>query len=75
MTFLIITWYLYRGKMEGRKLGKYHIERFIGQGSMGAVYKARDLVKEEDVAIKIVESKGWKKDKKVQHFSYSITHI
>jgi len=54
--------------MEGKRLGKYHIEKFIGRGSMGAVYKARDLVKEEDVAIKIVESKGWKKDKKVQHF-------
>ena len=34
--------------------GKYHLERLIGKGGMGAVYQARDLRLNRNVAIKIL---------------------
>jgi serine/threonine protein kinase len=38
----------------GRVLGHYHITSKIGEGGMGAVYRARDEVLHRDVAIKVV---------------------
>ena len=40
--------------MIGRVLGHYHITSKIGEGGMGAVYRARDEVLHRDVAIKVV---------------------
>jgi serine/threonine protein kinase len=34
--------------------GKYRLDKLLGAGGMGAVYKARDLTQERDVAIKIL---------------------
>ena len=39
---------------EPTRLGKYEIERVIGKGAMGIVYKARDPHIERSVAIKTV---------------------
>ena len=38
----------------GDCLGKYHIERILGQGAMGTVYLANDPVIERSVAIKVL---------------------
>jgi serine/threonine-protein kinase len=40
--------------MEGKILGNYQILRRIGEGGMGAVYLARDVGLERDVAVKII---------------------
>jgi tRNA A-37 threonylcarbamoyl transferase component Bud32 len=37
-------------------LGRYSIESVLGDGGMGRVYAARDQLKEEDVAIKVLRS-------------------
>jgi hypothetical protein len=37
-------------------LGRYSIESVLGDGGMGCVYAARDQLKEEDVAIKVLRS-------------------
>ena len=34
--------------------GKYRVERVIGQGGMGTVGRARHMVLEQDVAIKVL---------------------
>lgn len=36
--------------------GKYRIDRIIGRGGMGAVYRARDMRLDRDVAIKVILS-------------------
>lgn len=38
----------------GTKLGDYEVQRLIGSGGMGEVYRARDLVLRRDVAIKVL---------------------
>ena len=38
----------------GRNLGRYHIERLIGQGAMGVVFQARDPDLDRVVAVKIL---------------------
>ena len=42
--------------VEGRQLGQYIVEREIGRGSMGAVYRARHLTEQQPVAIKVLLS-------------------
>lgn len=37
-------------------LGRYSIESVLGDGGMGCVYSARDRLKDEDVAIKVLRS-------------------
>jgi serine/threonine-protein kinase len=38
----------------GKKLGPFHVERQLGSGAMGAVYRARDERDGEPVAVKII---------------------
>jgi eukaryotic-like serine/threonine-protein kinase len=40
----------------GTKLGEYEVQRLIGSGGMGEVYRARDLRLRRDVAIKVLPS-------------------
>jgi eukaryotic-like serine/threonine-protein kinase len=40
--------------LEGRQIGQYLIEREIGRGSMGAVYRAHHIVTQQTVAIKML---------------------
>ena len=50
------------------RLGKYIIEEFIGRGSMGEVYRGRDITSGKEIALKIVESSGWRKNRKIEYF-------
>src|SRR5262249_24097193 len=43
-----------RASFVGRRLGVYEILSLIGEGGMGAVYRARDTKLDRDVAIKIL---------------------
>jgi Protein kinase domain len=36
--------------------GRYRIERMLGEGGMGAVYKAHDMALDEEIAVKIIRS-------------------
>ena len=40
----------------GKTLDRYKILSLLGEGGMGAVYKARDLTLQREVAIKIMHS-------------------
>src|SRR5215469_6001707 len=42
------------GLLPGTKLGDYEVQRLLGCGGMGEVYRARDLRLERDVAIKVL---------------------
>ncbi len=53
----------------GRKVaGKYAIESFVGAGAMGAVYKARQVVLDKVVAIKVMHRDIAKDEKFVARF-------
>jgi serine/threonine-protein kinase len=41
-------------EIEGRTLGNYHLIEKIGQGGMSSVYRAHDLVKDREVAVKVL---------------------
>ena len=42
--------------LKGQKLGNYHLIGMLGEGAMGVVYEARDLVLNKKVAIKITKN-------------------
>jgi serine/threonine protein kinase len=44
------------GLKPGTKLGDYEVQKFIGSGSMGEVFRARDMRLGRDVAIKVLPS-------------------
>ncbi|MEZ6185532.1 MAG: protein kinase [Planctomycetota bacterium] len=43
-----------RHDLIGSQLGNYKIERLLGEGGMGAVYRARDMALDRDVAVKVI---------------------
>ena len=45
-----------RSALEAKLLGNYRIVRLIGHGGMGAVYLARDLTLDREVAVKVVKT-------------------
>ncbi len=42
--------------MVGRTLGRYQLNKLLGEGGMGSVYKGRDITLQRDVAVKIMHS-------------------
>lgn len=54
--------------MIGRTVGSYDILSLLGQGGMGAVYRARDTVLGRDVAIKALLSEGSDDPRQRQRF-------
>jgi serine/threonine protein kinase len=43
-------------KLVGQTLNRYQIVKLLGEGGMGAVYKAHDITLQRDVAIKVLHS-------------------
>ncbi|MBI1336134.1 MAG: protein kinase [Phycisphaera sp.] len=52
----------------GSKLGKYQVDRLLGQGGMGAVYEATDTVLHRKVALKFLPEAVANDDKALKRF-------
>jgi serine/threonine protein kinase len=54
--------------LSGYTLGHFEINRLIGRGHCGAVYRARDLKKSQEVALKVLDPSFPASDAEMQHF-------
>ena len=52
----------------GQELGPYHILGKVGEGGMGAVYRALDVRLEREVAIKVLPEDVIKDPARIQRF-------
>lgn len=52
----------------GQKLGDFEILKMIGQGGMGAVFLARQLSLDRQVAVKVISSVGGSQSKDIERF-------
>jgi serine/threonine-protein kinase len=54
--------------MEGRKLGHFRLEQFVGAGGMGSVYRATDMMLGRSVAVKILPPERGADDETARRF-------
>lgn len=54
--------------LSGKRIGRYHIERKIGEGGMGEVYLASDTELERTVAVKILPTELAAKEDRMRRF-------
>src|SRR5690606_36198986 len=59
----------------GQQLGPHLIEEKIGEGGMGAVYKARQLAMNRLVAIKVLSAAGLESDQALDRFRREVDMI
>jgi serine/threonine-protein kinase len=57
----------------GRKIGKYEVLERVGQGAMGVVYKARDVITKRLVALKVMARHLTNSDEARRRFSREAT--
>jgi len=53
-----------------RRVGKFHLLEKLGQGGMGAVYRARDLDSKREVAVKLIRQQIGRKESFLQFFHH-----
>lgn len=54
--------------LEGKSLGVYHLEQFVGGGGMGAVFRALDTTLDRTVAVKVLFAEQSADDEVVRRF-------